>query len=67
LAKEGRSRAVGSGDFCGDLDCASTGGASDTRSFAAISREDDVDAHTHEDAHFVLVFITLIVPALLAG
>jgi hypothetical protein len=67
LAKEGRSRAVGSGDFYGDLDWVSTGGAWDIRSLAASGREDDVDTHTHEDAHFVLMFITLIVPARLAG
>ncbi|THD77640.1 MAG: AraC family transcriptional regulator [Phenylobacterium sp.] len=43
------------GEFYGALARASTGGAFDIRALAASGREDDVEVHTHDDAHFVLV------------
>jgi AraC family transcriptional regulator len=43
------------GEFYGDLDWASGRGACEIRAMAASGREDDVDTHTHEQAHFVLV------------
>jgi AraC family transcriptional regulator len=43
------------GEFYGALERASSGGAFDIRSLAASGSEHDVEVHTHEDAHFVLV------------
>lgn len=43
------------GEFYGALERAYTGGAFDIRSLSASAREEDVDVHTHLDAHFVLV------------
>ena len=43
------------GEFYGALERARTGGAFDIRSLAASGDEHDVEVHTHDDAHFVLV------------
>ena len=43
------------GQFYGALERARTGGAFDIRSLAASGREEDVEVHTHDDAHCVLV------------
>ena len=43
------------GEFYGALERARTGGAFDLRSLAASGAEHDIEVHTHEDAHFVLV------------
>jgi AraC family transcriptional regulator len=51
----GQPGAVRSGDFYGELDWASARGGFEVRALAASGREEDVDTHTHEQAHFVLV------------
>lgn len=43
------------GEFYGALERARTVGAFDIRSLAASGSEADVEVHTHDDAHFVLV------------
>jgi AraC family transcriptional regulator len=43
------------GQFYGALERARSGGAFDLRALAASGREEDIEVHTHEDAHFVLV------------
>jgi len=43
------------GQFYGALERARTGGAFDLRALAASGREQDVEVHTHDDAHIVLV------------
>jgi len=53
--------AGGPGEFYGDLDWTSARGSWEVRSLAASGREDDVDTHTHEEAHFVLVLSGLYV------